>query len=261
MSEARTLVEGAPESSASSGGAGRGPDAAVGLQSAAGGGRWVDVLGIVSIASIVVALYGALVWAPTEAVMGDVQRIFYFHMPSAWIALGPAFTVTFICSIVYLVKKDLRYDRVAGASAELGVMFTTVTLLTGPLWAKPIWGAYWTWDPRLTTTLVLWFIYVAYLMLRSSTAEGHKRARLSAVFGIVGWIDVPIVFMSIRWWRTIHPTLVTGQGMNLDPSMQAVLMFSLFAFSLLYVFLLVVRVRQLDMGSRLDRLRQQLHMR
>jgi heme exporter protein C len=108
---------------------------------------------------------------------------------------------------------------------------------------------------------VLWFIYVAYLMLRSSTAEGHKRARLSAVFGIVGWIDVPIVFMSIRWWRTIHPTLVTGQGMNLDPSMEAVLMFSLFAFSLLYVFLLVVRVRQLDMGSRLDKLRQQLHMR
>ncbi len=222
---------------------------------------WFDILGVAAIVSVLVALYGAIVWAPTEAVMGHVQRIFYFHMPSAWVALGPAFTIVFICSIVYLVKKDLRYDRIAGASAELGVLFTTITLLTGPLWAKPIWGAYWTWDPRLTTTLVLWFIYVAYLMLRSSITEGHRRARLSAVFGIVGWIDVPIVFMSIRWWRTIHPTLVTGEGMNLDSSMQAVLLFSLGAITLLYVFLLVVRVRQLDMGSRIDRLRQQFHLR
>lgn len=265
MSEAQTLADSAGVATAPdpSGGAGSGDTRAVagGLHSAAGGGTWVIVLGIVSVVSILVALYGALIWAPTEAVMGDIQRIFYFHMPSAWIALGPAFTIAFVCSIVYLVKKDLRYDRIAGASAELGVMFTTITLLTGPLWAKPIWGAYWTWDPRLTTTLVLWFIYVAYLMLRSSTSEGHKRARLSAVFAIVGWIDVPIVFMSIRWWRTIHPTLVSGEGMSMDGSMQAVLVFSLLSFSLLYVFLLVVRVRQLDMSSRLDRLRQQLHMR
>ena len=103
--------------------------------------------------------------------MGDVQRIFYFHMPSAWVALGPAFTIVFVASIIYLVKKDLKYDRIAAASAEIGVMFTTIVLLTGPLWAKPIWGAYWTWDPRLTTTLVLWFIYVAYLMLRSASPQ------------------------------------------------------------------------------------------
>lgn len=222
---------------------------------------WIDMLGLASVALILTALYAALVVAPTEAVMGDVQRIFYFHMPSAWVALGPSFTVVFVCSILYLTKRDLKFDRIAGASAEIGVMFTTITLLTGPLWARPIWGAYWTWDPRLTTTLVLWFIYVAYLMLRSSTPEGHKRARLSAVFGIVGWIDVPIVFMSIRWWRTIHPTLITGQGMQMDPTMQAVLMFSLAAFTVLYVYLLIVRVRQLDMGSRIDRMRQQLLMR
>ncbi|HZJ02652.1 MAG TPA: cytochrome c biogenesis protein CcsA [Thermoleophilia bacterium] len=227
------------------------------------GGRklWIDLLGLGSVALILMALYGAMIVAPTEAVMGDVQRIFYFHMPSAWVALGPAFTVVFVCSIIYLAKRDLKFDRIAGASAEIGVMFTTITLVTGPLWARPIWGAYWTWDPRLTTTLVLWFIYVAYLMLRSSTAEGHKRARLAAVFGIVGWIDVPIVFMSIRWWRTIHPTLINGQGMQMDPTMQAVLMFSLFAFTILYVYLLIVRVRQLDLGSRVDRLRQQLLMR
>jgi heme exporter protein C len=221
----------------------------------------VNILGVVSLLSILVGLYGALVWAPTERTMGDIQRIFYFHMPAAWVALGPAFTLVFICSILYLVKKDLRYDRIAGASAEIGVAFTTITLLTGPLWAKPIWGAYWTWDPRLTTTLVLWFIYVAYLMLRAATAEGHKRARFSAVFGIVGWVDVPIVFMSIRWWRTIHPTVISGAGMSLDPAMSAVLMFCLGAFSLLFVYLLIVRVRQEGLSSRLGRLRQQQYLR
>jgi heme exporter protein C len=221
----------------------------------------VDALGVVSIVGVLVGLYLAILWAPTEAVMGDVQRIFYFHMPSAWVALGPSFTVVFVCSIIYLVKKDLRYDRIAAASAEIGVMFTTITLVTGPLWARPIWGAYWTWDPRLTTTLVLWFIFIAYLMLRASSPPGHKRARLCAVVGIVGWVDVPIVFMSIRWWRTIHPLLINGQGMNLDSSMAFVLMYCLGVFSLLYVYLLIVRVRQEELGSRVDRLRQQLLMR
>jgi len=230
---------------------------------AGSGGRSlvVDALGVVSVVGVFIGLYLALLWAPTEAVMGDVQRIFYFHMPSAWVALGPSFTVVFVCSILYLVKKDLRYDRIAAASAEIGVMFTTITLVTGPLWARPIWGAYWTWDPRLTTTLVLWFIFVAYLMLRASSSPGHKRARLSAVVGIVGWVDVPIVFMSIRWWRTIHPLLINGQGMNLDPSMAFVLMYCLGVFSLLYVYLLIIRVRQEELGSRVDRLRQQLLMR
>jgi heme exporter protein C len=193
--------------------------------------------------------------------MGDIQRIFYFHTPSAWIALGPSFTMVFIASIVYLIKKDLRWDRIAASSAEIGVMFTTITLITGPIWARPIWGAYWTWDPRLTTALVLWFIYVAYLMLRGATGSGHKRARLSAVFGIVGWIDVPIVFMSIRWWRTIHPDVITGEDSGLDPSMRLVLFFSLGAFTLLYAYLLTVRVRQENMAHRLERLRHRLYHR
>lgn len=250
-----------PERGSAPAAIGQGRDAAPATPASGGRSVWIDMLGLASVALILAALYGALVVAPTEAVMGDVQRIFYFHMPSAWVALGPAFTVVFVCSIIYLVKRDLKFDRIAGASAEIGVMFTTITLLTGPLWARPIWGAYWTWDPRLTTTLVLWFIYVAYLMLRSSTPEGHKRARLSAVFGIVGWIDVPIVFMSIRWWRTIHPTLISGEGMQMDPTMQGVLMFALGAFTLLYLYLLIVRVRQIELGSRVDRMRQQLSMR
>lgn len=221
---------------------------------------WLDALGIAAIASIFGALYLALLWAPREATMGDIQRIFYFHVPSAWLALGPSFTVVLIGSVLYLWKKDLKYDRLAAASAEIGVMFTTITLVTGPLWARPVWGAYWVWEPRLTTTLVLWFIFVAYLMLRSSTA-GHRRARLSAVFGIVGWIDVPIVFMAIRWWRTIHPTVFATEGGGLDSSMTLVLMFSLAAFTLLYVYLLVVRVRQENLADRLDRLRHRAYMR
>ena len=239
----------------------RAPEIPATKTGSAGRSLLVDALGVVSVVGVLVGLYLALLWAPTEAVMGDVQRIFYFHMPSAWVALGPSFTVVFVCSILYLVKRDLRYDRVAAASAEIGVMFTTITLVTGPLWARPIWGAYWTWDPRLTTTLVLWFIYVAYLMLRASSSPGHKRARLCAVVGIVGWVDVPIVFMSIRWWRTIHPLLINGQGMNLDPSMAFVLMYCLGVFSLFYLYLLIVRVRQEELGSRVDRLRQQLLMR
>jgi heme exporter protein C len=228
------------------------------LKTGSGRSLAVDILGLVSFVAVLIALYGALIWAPTEREMGDVQRIFYFHTPSAWVALGPAFTIVFITSILYLVKKDLKYDRVAAASAEIGVMFTTIVLLTGPLWAKPIWGAYWTWDPRLTTTLVLWFIYIAYLMLRSASASGHKRARLCAVFGIVGWLDVPIVFMSIRWWRTIHPTVITANSMNLDSRMATVLMYSLASFTLLFVYMLIVRVRQEDFISRVERLRHQV---
>jgi heme exporter protein C len=227
-------------------------------------GRWdwaINLMGVLSVVGLLAALYGALIWAPREAVMGDIQRIFYFHVPSAWVAMGPAFTVVFVCSIVYLFTKDLRWDRVAASSAELGVLFTTITLITGPIWARPIWGAYWTWDPRLTTTLVLWFIYVAYLMLRSATSSGHKRARLSAVFGIVGYLDVPIVFMSIRWWRTIHPQVIGGPESGLDPSMRAVLFFTLGAMTLLYLYLLVVRVRQEDLSTRVERLRHRLYYR
>jgi heme exporter protein C len=217
-----------------------------------------SVLVAVSFALLVLALAAALVLAPREATMGDIQRLFYFHMPSAWIALGPAFTVVFALSIAYLVTGKMAYDRWAAASAEIGVIFTTITLMTGPLWAKPVWGVYWTWEPRLTTTLVLWFIYVGYLLLRSISGEGPRRARLSAVYGIVGWIDVPIVFLSIWLWRTIHPRLLTSQGFDMDPRMTQALMVSLVAFTLLYVSLLVLRAGTLDMESEVTGLRARL---
>jgi heme exporter protein C len=226
-----------------------------------GGGLTTGILGGATFALIMAALIAALLLVPREKTMGDIQRIFYFHMPSAWIALGPAFTVVFALSIAYLVTGKLAYDRWAAASAEIGVVFTTITLVTGPLWAKPVWGVYWTWEPRLTTTLVLWFIYVGYLLLRSIAGEGARRARLAAVYGIVGWIDVPIVFLSIWWWRTIHPRLLSGSGFAMDSRMVAGLMVSLAAFTLFYIYLLVLRARSLTMEAEITGLRARMRRR
>jgi heme exporter protein C len=218
------------------------------------GGTALQILGGVTAVLMVFALVAALVLAPKEAEMGDVQRLFYFHMPSAWIALGPAFTCVFGFSIAYLVTRKLVYDRFAGVAAEIGVVFTTMTLITGPLWAKPVWGVYWTWEPRLTTTLILWFIYVGYLLLRSLANPGHKRARLVAVYGIVGWIDVPIVFLSIWWWRTVHPRILGDGGFAIAGGMAWVLGVCLTAFTLLFVYLLLVRSRMVELSARLDAL-------
>jgi heme exporter protein C len=212
------------------------------------------VWGAIAGVAMVFATVAALVLAPREAEMGDVQRLFYFHMPSAWIALGPAFTCVFGFSIAYLASGKLRYDRIAGAAAEIGVVFTTITLVTGPLWAKPAWGVFWTWEPRLTTTLILWFIYVGYLLLRAVALPGHKRARLAAVYGIVGWIDVPIVFLSIWWWRTVHPRILGEGGFAMDATMVGVLAVCLAAFTLLFVFLMLLRVRMEEARARLDSL-------
>jgi heme exporter protein C len=236
-------------------GAGNGGGMAAGKR---GGGWGTSGLVLATFAAVLLALVAALVLAPTEKTMLDVQRMFYFHMPSAWVALGPAFTVVFGLSIAYLVTGKMAYDRWAGASAEIGVIFTTITLTTGPLWAKSAWGVYWTWEPRLTTTLVLWFIYIGYLLLRSIAGEGPRRARLSAVYGIVGWVDVPIVFLSIWLWRTIHPKLLTSHGFAMDSRMLEALMVSLVAFTLLYVCLLVLRARTLDMDAEAAGLRARL---
>jgi heme exporter protein C len=227
-----------------------------GIKSTAKPSVWgsTTVWGAVAGVAMVLATVAALVLAPREAEMGDVQRLFYFHMPSAWIALGPAFTCVFGFSVAYLATGKLAYDRVAGAAAEIGVLFTTITLVTGPLWAKPAWGVYWTWEPRLTTTLILWFIYMGYLLLRAVAPPGPKRARLAAVYGIVGWVDVPVVFLSIWWWRTVHPRILGSGGFAMDAAMVWVLAGCIAAFTLLFVFLLLLRVRMEGMSARIDSL-------
>jgi len=199
------------------------------------------VLAPVTFLTLAVALWLALFYAPREATMGDVQRIFYFHVPSAWIGFL-AFFVVFLSSVAYLVKGGRKWDLLALSAAEIGVVFTTLVLVTGPIWAKSAWGTYWTWDARLTTTLILWFIYIGYLTLRSTVDEVRK-ARLSAVLGIVGFLDVPVIYLSVTIWRTMHPTLIIGEAGGLEPAMLQTLMVALLSFTFLFALLLVARVR------------------
>jgi len=190
---------------------------------------------------ISIALYMALYYAPREATMGDAQRIFYFHVPSAWIGFL-AFFIVFVCSVLYLTKGTRKWDALALSAAEIGVVFTTLVLLTGPIWAKAAWGAFWVWDARLTTTLILWFIYIGYLTLRS-TVDDVRKARLAAVLGIVGFLDVPVIYVSVMVWRTMHPTLVINESGGLEPAMRTTLFVALASFTLLFALLLVARVR------------------
>ena len=197
------------------------------------------------------ALYQGMWVAPREATMGEIQRIFYYHVPSAWTAFL-CFFANFIASIVYLARRNLKADAFAVSTAEVGVVFCTVVLVTGPLWARPVWGIWWTWDARLTTTLVLWLIYVSYLILRRYST-GQATPTLSAALAIFGFIDVPIVYMSIRWWRTQHPqpVIAGGAGSGLDPRMWHAVLWNWVAFMAFAVLLISIRYR-------LERTRQQL---
>lgn len=188
-------------------------------------------------ALMITALYMVFVYVPTEKHAGIIQRIFYFHVPVAWVSFL-AFFVTFVASILYLWKREIKWDAAACASAEVGVIFTTLVLVTGPIWAKPAWGIWWTWDARLTTSLVLWLIYVAYLLVRRLAAEPERGARYGAVIGIAGFIDVPIVFLTVNLWRTQHPTAIIFEG-GLTPPMLVTLLVCLAAFTVIYVILLI----------------------
>ena len=187
------------------------------------------ILGVLTAILLSYALYLALVVAPTEQTMGDVQRIFYYHVPSAWTAFI-LFTINFVASIVYLAKRKPAADIVALTSAEVGVVFLTVNLVTGPIWARPVWGIWWTWDWRLTSTLVMWLIYVSYLMLRRFSASGQTPV-LAAALGVFGALCVPFVYFSIWFFRTQHPQPVIGGGGSIDPRMMHVLLINWLAFS------------------------------
>lgn len=194
---------------------------------------------------MVAALAAIFVYVPTDRVQGVVQRIFYFHVPLALVTFA-AFGITACASAAYLWSGNRRWDHWAYASAEVGVVFCSLVLITGPIWAKPIWGTWWTWDARLTTTLILWLIYASYLMLRGLTIHSEQGARFAAVLGIVGALDIPIINRSVYWWRTIHPAvLITregGTGLG-DPRMQLTLLVSAVAFVLLFAWLVWLRYR------------------
>lgn len=198
------------------------------------------------------ALYQAMVAAPTEQTMGEVQRIFYYHVPSAWVAFL-CFFVNFLGSIWYLVKRTSTADAIALACAEVGVVFCSIVLITGPLWARPVWGIWWTWDARLTSTLVLWLIYVSYLILRRYSSGGQTPI-IAAALAIFGFVDVPLVYMSIRWFRTQHPQPVIGggEGSGIHPEMLTALLWNFAAFAAFAAVLIWLRYRLVRLEQQLE---------
>jgi heme exporter protein C len=213
----------------------------------------------VTLVWILVALYMIFSYAPEEATMGAVQRIFYAHVPSAWTAFLAYFLV-FLASIAYLWKRMHFADDLAYSCAEVGFVFCTCVLVTGPLWAKPVWGIWWTWDARLTSTFVLWLLFISYLMLRSYVMNPGRAAVLGAVVGILGFVDVPIVYMSIRWWRTQHPqpVIAGGEGSGLDPRMWVTLLVCWGACLCLFAYLVRQRLRLAEARRELTLLRRDL---
>lgn len=215
---------------------------------------------------IAVGLYLVLIWAPEAANLGTqvertAQRIFYFHVAAGWVGFF-AFFITAVASIAYLITKRRRWDSLAVSSVEVGITFLTANLISGSLWAKPTWNTWWPWnDPRITTEAIIWLIYVAYLLLRNAIDDPARRGRLSSVYGIVAFISVPITFLSIRLWRTIHPAVIgtasdTAQGgFDMSGNMVTALLFSLATFTLLYFVLLHLRLGLEDLRVRVEELK------
>jgi heme exporter protein C len=201
-------------------------------------------LTIAAVIAIALTYIRAIFFTPLEALQGPAQKILYVHAPAAWVAFM-AFGLVAIASILYLWLREDRLDRIAESSAEVGVVFTTVVLTTGPLWGKPIWGAYWTWDARLTLTLFLWFVYVGYIVLRGALEDHAVRARYSAVLGILGALLIPFIHLSVYLFRTLHPQpiLMKPSAPSLPGEMLTTLLMSFASFTLLYVALLRARYR------------------
>ncbi len=201
------------------------------------------ILGLASVASALVATFMALVWAPPDAVQGDVQRVMYVHVPAAWTAYL-AFIVVFLASVGWLWTKDPSFDAVAVSSAEIGVLFTTLTLVAGSIWAKPTWGVWWTWEPRLITTAVMFVMYVGYLLLRSLSSDAVRRATQAAVIGIVAVVNVPIVHLSVTWMDALHqlPSVLRPGGPALDDRMLLALIAGVVAFTIVYTWMMVTRI-------------------
>lgn len=207
---------------------------------------------------IALTAYIAFHYAPIERTMGIIQKIFYLHLPAAFtsfVALG----VCFFANLMYVFKREAKWDWLGVSAAEVGLAFISVVLVTGPIWAHPVWGIWWTWDARLTLTFVLWLLYVAYLMLRSMLEEPEKRALLSALFGIFAFLDVPLVYFSIRWWRTQHPqpVILGGAGSGLDPRMRIAYLLVWAVFLALMVLLLKARYTLESARADVDELRRE----
>jgi heme exporter protein C len=218
------------------------------------------VWSLVSLATLALfgaALYTIFVVAPVERQMGIVQKIFYFHVPSAY-AMYIGFAVSALGSAVYLLKRDPRWDALGVAGAEVGTLFCLIVLLTGPLWARKAWGVWWTWDPRLTTTLLAGMIFAAYLALRSMGNAGEVEKRFAAGLALFGLVDLPLIHYSVQRWRGVHPTVITGKGGGLESEMYWALGISFIAFTGLAVLLIWARTSAERQRAEIARLRLEL---
>ena len=207
---------------------------------------------------IAFAAYLAFHYAPVEKSMGIIQKIFYLHLPSA-LSSFVAFGVCFYANLMYVFKRQPKWDWLGVSAAEVGLAFISVVLVTGPIWAHPVWGIYWTWDARLTLTFVLWLLYISYLLLRSMLEEPDKRALFSSLFGIFAFLDVPLVYFSIRWWRTQHPqpVILGGPGSGLDPRMRVSYLLVWAAFTGLLILLLNARYKLEALRASVEELRRE----
>jgi heme exporter protein C len=205
--------------------------------------RWSGVVfGVLGLAAVLVLHWQVFFWVSTERTMGVVQRIFYIHVPAAWVAFM-AFGIVAVCSAVYLWLKDERADMAAVAAAEGGMLFTAIVLLTGPLWARVAWGIWWTWDLRLTLTLLLFFIYLGYFLVRGSTENAEKGRRFAAVVGIAGALDIPLIHLSVKWFRSLHPepVVMNPDGPTLPGDMLTTLFTGLAAFTFIFLSFFLFR--------------------
>lgn len=221
--------------------------------------RALQRLGVLAWLAVAVSLF-LVFFVAREAgatMGGQLQRIFYFHVPAAWAAYL-SFAVVFLGSIGYLKTGARRWDLLAHSAAEIGVVFTSLVLITGPIWARPVWGTWWQWDARLTSSLVMWLTYVGYLLLRGLSTDPARTGRLAAVVGLIGFINVPIVHFSVQWWRTLHPSgpavAAVGRSSGLGGPELAAFFVSLLAFTLLFAWLMALRVRLGRLADRIDQL-------
>ena len=215
-----------------------------------------DGLLVLSALLMAVTLYMVFLWVPTEQNLGVSQRIFYFHVPLGWLGMISIIIVAF-ASIMHLFTGRERWDSLAHATAEIGLICATLIIVTGSIWAKPVWGVWWTWDAKLTTTLILWFIYVGYLMVKAYAPRGSQGQRFASVVALIGAIDAPIIYFATVWWRTAHPDLNIGplaESGGLDSRMALTFLVSLVMFTVLYIYLLMERYALKQTANDLDEL-------
>jgi heme exporter protein C len=208
----------------------------------------------------VVALYFNFIASPDDVKLLSTVRIFYFHMGSA-VAMTVAYSITFGASIAYLVTRRPRYDRWAVASAEVGTVLTAIVLISGTIWGRAAWGVWWTWDPKITSTVILWVLFVGYFLLREWTDSPDRRRTYAAVLAIVAFADLPVVYMASRWWNSIHPVVITAQGFNMAPAMLPPMFLSMAAFLYLMVAWLWVRLRLTEAEEALDEVKEHIRSR